>query len=85
MQLRKEHISIMEHTRDRAAGGFYCGGSPEMQELVAAGLMADAGRKSFVPDPYYQLTGKGREALRLITEQCIGPHDSPRTDAPPRP
>lgn len=64
MKLTKEHISIMEHTRDRAAGGLYCGDSPEMQELVAAGLMAEAGRKSFVPDPYFHLTGKGREALR---------------------
>lgn len=64
MKLTKEHIEIMEHTRDRAAQGFYCGDSPAMQELVAAGLMVYAGRKSFVPDPYFQLTGNGREALR---------------------
>lgn len=65
MTLTKEHISIMEHTRDRAAGGFYCGGSKEMRELVAAGMMESAGRKSFVPDEYFKLTRKGREALQV--------------------
>lgn len=69
--MTKEHIDIMEHTRDRAAGGLYCGDSPEMQELVAAGLMTEAGRKSFVPEPYFQLTGKGRVALR----QALNPPD----------
>lgn len=64
MNLTTEHIEIMRHTRDRAAGGFYCGDSREMQELVAEGLMTFAGRKSFVPDPYFQLTEKGREALQ---------------------
>jgi hypothetical protein len=64
MKLTKEHIEIMRHTRDRAAGGYYCGDSPAMQELVAEGLMSYAGRKSFVPDPYFQLSQKGREALR---------------------
>lgn len=64
MTLTKKHIDIMEHTRDRAAGGYFCGDSPAMQELVAAGLMAYAGRKSYVPEPYFQLTVKGRGALR---------------------
>lgn len=71
MTLTKEHVSIMEHTRDRAAGGYYCGDSPEMRELVAAGLMADAGRKSFVPDPYFQLTRKGREALASNHKEAV--------------
>ncbi len=62
--LEREHADIMQHTRDNAAGGFYCGDSPAMQELVAAGLMAYAGRKSFAPDPYFQLTRAGRTALR---------------------
>ena len=61
------HIDIMRHTRDRAAGGFYCGDSPEMQELVAWGLMESAGRKSFVPEEYFRLTHNGRVALRMIT------------------
>lgn len=64
--MTREQIEIMEHTRDRAAGGYYCGDSPAMQGLVAEGLMAYAGRKSFVPDKYFQLTGKGREALRAV-------------------
>jgi hypothetical protein len=34
-----------------------------MQELVQAGLMVFAGRKSFVPDPYFTLTQKGRDLL----------------------
>ncbi len=66
MTLTKEHISIMKHTRDRAAGGYYCGDSPQMRELVADGMMYFAGRKSFVPDPYFALTNKGREALRKL-------------------
>ena len=62
--LTKEQIAILEHTRNRAAGGYYCGDSPAMQQLVAAGLMVFAGRKSFVPDDYFQMTGAGREALK---------------------
>jgi hypothetical protein len=64
MTLSKNHIDIMQHTRDRAAGGFYCGDSKEMQELVTAGLMEFAGMKSFVPDKYFKLTRAGREALQ---------------------
>lgn len=63
MELTKEHIEIMSHTRDRAAGGYYCGDSPEMKELVAAGYMAEAGYKGFCPDPYFILTRQGRQAL----------------------
>lgn len=64
MTLTPEHIEILKHTRDRAAGGFYCGGGKQMKELVDAGLMVSAGFKSFVPDEYFKLTQKGREALR---------------------
>lgn len=63
MTLTKVHIDIMEHALNRAPNGYFCGDSPAMQELVADGLMAYAGRKSFVPDPYFTLTRKGREAL----------------------
>ena len=38
-----------------------------MQELVTAGLMEFAGRKSFVPDDYFKLTSKGREAIRVAS------------------
>ena len=63
-RLTDEQVAILDHTAYRAARGLYCGGSPDMDGLVAAGLMEDAGRKSFVPDPYYRITGAGREALR---------------------
>jgi len=61
----------MEHTRDHAAGGFYCGGSAEMRELVAAGYMESAGRKSFVPDEYFKLTSKGRQRLSQALRQSV--------------
>lgn len=64
IQLTPIQRDIMEHTRDRAAGGFYCGDSPDMRKLVEMGLMESAGRKSFVPDEYFKLTAKGREVLR---------------------
>jgi hypothetical protein len=65
MDLNKEQIAILNHSHaNRAAGGYYCGDSPDMQALVAAGLMESAGRKSFVLDEYFRTTSKGREALR---------------------
>jgi len=57
-------LDILDHTEHRAAGGYYCGGGPDMDALVAAGLMEYAGRKSFVPDAYYRITSKGRAVLR---------------------
>ena len=36
----------------------------DIDVLVAAGLMEYAGRKSFVPDPYYRITSQGRTVLR---------------------
>ncbi len=62
--MNREQRDIMEHTATRAANGLYCGDSPDMQMLVADGLMVSAGRKSFVPDEYFRLTSKGREVLR---------------------
>jgi hypothetical protein len=63
MELNKEQIAILYHTTHRAAGGFYCGDSPDMRELMAEGLMVSVGRKSFVPDEYFRITNKGRKAL----------------------
>jgi hypothetical protein len=62
--LSREQLSILDHTEHRAAGGYYCGGGKDMDALVAAGLMEYAGRKSFVPDPYYRITSAGRSAIR---------------------
>jgi hypothetical protein len=64
MNLSKEQMAILHHTVYRAAGGLYCGGGRDMQALVSAGMMESAGRKSFVPDEYFRITSKGREALR---------------------
>jgi len=55
---------ILDHTIHRASGGMYCGDSPDMQQLVAAGLMRSSGHKFFVPDEYFQITIEGREALK---------------------
>ncbi len=62
--LSAEQVSILDHTANRAVGGFYCGGGPEMDHLVSLGLMVPAGGKSFVSDPYFRMTAAGREALR---------------------
>ncbi len=61
MELNDEHKEILAHT---ARNRFFCGDGREMKELCDAGLMEYAGRKSFVPDPYFAITEKGREALR---------------------
>ncbi len=69
MNLNSEQLAILDHAANRAAGGFYCGDSPDMQELVAAGLMRSAGRKQCVPDEYFHLTGAGRDALRAANKE----------------
>jgi hypothetical protein len=62
--LTAEQVSILEHTANRAAGGRYCGDSPAMQGLVAAGLMESLGRTSWCPDEFFGLTPAGRQRLR---------------------
>jgi hypothetical protein len=44
-----------------------------MDALVDAGLMVFVGRKSFVPEPYYRITGKGRDVLRSPNDQAQRP------------
>lgn len=72
--LTREQCAILHHTVHRAAGGFYCGGGPDMDVLVARGLMQSAGRKSFVPDEYFRITAAGRTALQQpnATGLCDG-------------
>ena len=60
--LSSRQFAILDHTINRASCGLYCGDSDAMQSLVVDGLMEFAGRKSFVPDPYFRVTEKGREA-----------------------
>jgi len=63
MELNEEQKAIIEHT---IKNDYYCGSSKDMQILVKAGLMQYAGQKSFVPDPYFKVTRKGREAVSEI-------------------
>ena len=63
MSITKSQKEILEHTAYRAAGRMYCGDSVDMQVLVDIGLMVSAGRKGFVDDEYFTLTGAGRKAL----------------------
>lgn len=63
IDLTPSEAGILSHTSDGAAGGLFCGDSEEMQRLVSLGLMVFAGKKSFVRDPYFKMTAKGREAL----------------------
>lgn len=64
MKLTSEHMEIMDHTIRRAANVFYCGSSPAMKELVAAGLMVSVGKTSWCPDEYFRITADGRKAFR---------------------
>lgn len=63
----------------RAAGGLYCGDGPDMDALVAAGLMAYAGRKAFVEWPYYKITEAGRKAF--MEAEAAKPKQKPLTRA----
>ncbi len=63
VSLNREQVEILEHTAHRAAAGLFCGDSLAMQQLVELGLMEPAGRKSFVPDPYFRITLRGRRVL----------------------
>ena len=80
-QLTSEQIGILKHTAFRAAGGFFCGDSPEMKSLVAMGLMEFAGRKSFVPDRYFRLTVAGRSIVNTLAILTPGPRISKRKAA----
>lgn len=64
MPLSKKQLEILDHTANRAAQGLYCGGGSDMDELVRLEMMQFAGKKSFVPDPYYRITEKGLQELR---------------------
>ncbi|MCK5236063.1 MAG: hypothetical protein KAR06_03675 [Deltaproteobacteria bacterium] len=60
MELSKAQKEIIEHT---IKTGLYCGGSADMDLLCELGYMEFAGKKSFVPDPYYRATQKGKKAI----------------------
>lgn len=60
MKINAEQKAIIEHT---IKNGIFCGGGKDMDKLCDAGLMEFAGKKSFVPDPYYRVTSAGKKAL----------------------
>lgn len=62
--LNSEQRYILQHTAHRAAGGRYCGGSPDMDRLVELGYMEYLGTPGWCPDPFYGITRAGREVLR---------------------
>ena len=64
--LTQSQVDILEHTAHRAAGGFFCGDSPDMQVLVKLNLMYLAGRKGGVPDDYFQLAPKGLSFIKAF-------------------
>lgn len=61
MKLNNEQQAIIEHT---IRNGLFCGGSKDMEALCDAGFMEFAGKKSFVPDPYYRVTSAGKKAIK---------------------
>lgn len=60
MELNKEQISILQHANKNDR---YCGGSKDMTILCENKLMEYIGRLSFVPDPYYKITEKGKSLI----------------------
>lgn len=60
MEIKNEHVEILKHT---AKNGLFCGDSREMQELCDLKMMEFAGRKSFVPDPYFRILNDGKSLL----------------------
>lgn len=65
VELTKEHIEILKHTEKN---GLFCGDSEEMQDLCKLKMMEYAGRKSFVPDPYFRLMPDGKLTLDDLRE-----------------
>ena len=64
--LTQAQVEILTHTMYRAAGGFYCGDSPDMKLLIKLGLMRSVGRKSFLLDEFFKLTPKGKAYVNAI-------------------
>ena len=59
--ITEEQIEILKHT---SKNGRYCGGGKDMDALVAAGLMRYLGTPAWCPDPFYEITGAGKDAIR---------------------
>lgn len=72
-EFNDEHLAILSHTNKNK---LFCGGSPEMDLLVERGYMEYAGRKSFVPDPYYRLTPKGIAFITAVEKRSCAQKES---------
>ena len=64
--IQGEQLEILKHTH---RNGRFCGDSPDMQALVAKGLMVCLGQPAWCPSPYFQITGAGREAVKSASPQ----------------
>ena len=62
MLINEEQMEILKHANKNQ--GMFCGGGKQMDILCQNELMEFAGRKSFVPDPYYRITTKGRNVIK---------------------
>ena len=57
-------MDILDHTKNRAAGGSFYGDSADMQELVKLGLMYNKGKSAFCSDEIFGMTEAGQKALK---------------------
>lgn len=73
VSITDSQLSIMRHTKHRAANGCYCGDSKDMQTLVSLGLMRSLGFVSWCPDEYFGLTDAGRRLLESLTAESLTP------------
>lgn len=58
-------MDVLRHT---ARNRRYNGTTPEIESLVAKGLMRNIGRPDWVPDDYFALTEAGRELLAAFND-----------------
>ena len=65
MEITNEHIEILKHA---SKNGLFCGDSKEIQELCEFKMMEFAGRKSFVPDPFFKLMPDGESLINDLTK-----------------
>ena len=67
--LDDEQVEILKHANRPESRGQFVGESPEMDGLVARGLMKDIGKPSWCPDTFYEITDAGRDYLQNTQDQ----------------
>lgn len=68
--LEAEQVEILKHANRAESRGQFVGESPEMDGLVAIGLMKDIGKPSWCPDTFYEITDAGRHYLQNVELSC---------------